>query len=338
MSKYIDYSPLKGSIAFQRLIKNTVDSYLSLTIKKQNLANPFLGIQKQAMISNARLIESIQDQLKGYSKPTAVEQLSISVNKSLKSSLDIQLKRRSQYFKIIDSYLNSISKVVKSNKIHTLFQDVTIENLTAFNEIDFFNKNETSVIYENQETFYSVETPSTKYVRDMTKDELEEMIQTGIASASKIKEPEKRIKTFFEAVIIGLIATGAEKVIVNYIFPLLLTVSQIAVANHDFKVMQVTNLYVNESQAASSVRKVFINNQELEQPIGQMGFLRVSSKFREYPSKNSPFSTEIAISKNTVVTPLQRKGNWIKVESETVDGVFTGWIQKSKIVKFKLDK
>ncbi|MFS0643666.1 SH3 domain-containing protein [Siminovitchia sp. 179-K 8D1 HS] len=346
MNNYIDNEPFKNLRIVQDLLKITVQpSWVQiLENQKKRLEvrsfqiKPFQTLQEQI-----KPFQTLQEQLKILNKRNSMYlksstlTLQDSIQKNLISSLDIQFQKLNNHSKIMNWYSDSFSKVIKSSiDMNLLFKDITIDNLSVFNEIEIFTDKTGYLIHETQETCYN-KPSKPKYVYELTVDEFQELLKNGQSIAAKEHKPEKRIKTFIAEIVKNLLVTGAGQLIIFFIVYLYFQLSQIAIGNHDFKVLQAANMVISESQTVSATRKVFINNQDLERPMGQMGFLRVSSELRERPSKKSPRVMKEYIRKNTVVIPLERKGNWIKIEVEAETEIYVGWVQESKVIKFKLD-
>lgn len=71
-------------------------------------------------------------------------------------------------------------------------------------------------------------------------------------------------------------------------------------------------------------------------PTDQVAFLREETYLRKGLSKNAPVVSNTKISTKTVLTIIERRGNWIKVEIDTGESCGEiGWIQESMSIKFK---
>lgn len=70
-------------------------------------------------------------------------------------------------------------------------------------------------------------------------------------------------------------------------------------------------------------------------PYGQIAFLRSDSYIREGTSKSAPVVTDTLITNKTVLTIVERRNNWLKVQIDLEDSCLYGWIEESKIIKFK---
>lgn len=69
--------------------------------------------------------------------------------------------------------------------------------------------------------------------------------------------------------------------------------------------------------------------------INRIGILRESSKVRLRYSRHSAFSSNLNIPKNTIVNIIEKRGNWIKLEAHIKEQNIEGWIEESKVTKFK---
>ncbi|MED3576100.1 hypothetical protein [Cytobacillus praedii] len=71
-------------------------------------------------------------------------------------------------------------------------------------------------------------------------------------------------------------------------------------------------------------------------PTDQVAFLREEIYLRKGSSKSAPIVSNTKISTKSVLTIIERKKNWLKVEVDTGESYGEiGWVQESKIIKFK---
>jgi hypothetical protein len=241
----------------------------------------------------------------------------------------------------INSIVHKIAQATELSGLASMFKDVTFDSLSAFDEIEndiLMTNNKDDSPQNGYSELSGSTTVKSKLVGELTVDEFKDMMETGQSAASKDLNPKDRIKNYLSEVLKALgvdVGKGALLWFLKYFF---LILHLIATSNHDIDVSKEVSKYISKDEQVASVRKVFVNNTDLEQPIGNMAFLRVSSQLRHGTSKGAPIVSQEVISKNTVVIPIEKKGNWIKVQVETIDGFYTGWLEESKIVKFKLNK
>ena len=70
-------------------------------------------------------------------------------------------------------------------------------------------------------------------------------------------------------------------------------------------------------------------------PTDQVAFLRKDSFLREGNFISSPVVSETKVTPKTVLTIIDRKNNWVKVEVNTGNSCGSiGWVQESMVIKF----
>jgi hypothetical protein len=240
-----------------------------------------------------------------------------------------------------NSLVDKIAHATESVGLASMFKDVTLESLEAFNELDDIfptNSKDEHPQNDTSELSGSLTVRKPKLVSEMTVDELEEMLRTGQSATNKELNAKDRIKSFLSEVMKNYGIDIAKAVASGLIQFLFILIWSAVISNHNADVSNTVSTFINENEQITKVRKVFINNPNIEQPIGNMAFLRVSSQLRQGTSKGAPLVSQDVVSKNTVVLPIEKKGNWIKVQVETINGCYFGWIEESKVIKFKLEK
>jgi hypothetical protein len=222
--------------------------------------------------------------------------------------------------------------------VATLFNDVTFDSLSVLEEV--FNEYDNQI--ENSELNSSSTIKKTELVANMTKEELRSEISSAIEAAqaklNKDMTKQERLRSFFRN-ILDSYKQDAAKYIIGHIIGLLFQLMfAIAVGNHDIDVAKEVSKKINENDKVTAVKKTFNKNSDIEKPIGEMAFLRIETPLRTLPQKQSHIVSNGQINKNTVVIPVHKKGNWVLVEVETKEEFFTGWVEESKLIKFKLNK
>lgn len=324
------YKPMLKSANEEKLIfGNIYKEPWFIGLKNQNRLLKFSQVPTNMGIGtyNDKLIKSFKTQMKFHN--------------AIKGSIyDLGLNK---------SISRKLTTALSSVDLMPLFKDITINDLEEIKDLSIKDLNEEvvnsqkshEIVKDDSSDIHSTLTVSKpKLISDMTVDEFNELIQKAQVASSNVEQPKNRIKVFL-IFIAGAFANEAGNQIINIIMQLIFSFSILIVTgNHDYEVSKVAQSVINENQSVSTVRKVFIKNKDKlqEKPIGKLGFLRVSTELRVQPSKNSRLVTKEIINKNTVVTPVAIKGNWIEVEVETDSEFYIGWVQKSKIVYFKLDK
>ena len=119
-------------------------------------------------------------------------------------------------------------------------------------------------------------------------------------------------------------------IIINALLGLLISFT-ISTFNGDVKAFLQNRIQysVTVNEARKAITK-YINVPIVEE---QIAFLRTDGVLREGRSQPSPAITPV--SEKTVLSILQRKGNWLQVQIETDNYCIEGWVEESKVVKFK---
>jgi hypothetical protein len=170
-----------------------------------------------------------------------------------------------------------------------------------------------------------VVTPKKKLL-DMTEDEFKALIKKCITPVGVFSIPAYIGYLYSEYV------DDAARVLLEVMFAFSLT---FLTGHYNAEVKTAIVDRIQESMVVKEVKKVTTRYVKAN-PTDQVAFLRKESYLRQGPCKTSPVIETNRISKNTVFTILQRRNNWIKVEVYNGDlqGVL-GWIEESKVVKFK---
>jgi hypothetical protein len=213
-----------------------------------------------------------------------------------------------------------------------LFGDVTLDNLNVISEI----LSETSSKIEG-ETVQEMSLTVGNMSKAELRTEITQIILEAQQNLSKNMPANERIRTFFNGVITGVGQDVAKWIMLGLLQFLAYVIFQIAADNHDYEIGKQISEKINETDIVKSVKKSFINNPEIEPPIGELAFLRIESNIRTRPSKQAHFVSNTPVLKNTVVFPVDWKGKWVLIEIETNEGFYTGWVEESKVIKFKLE-
>ncbi|CAH0309011.1 hypothetical protein SRABI96_04906 [Peribacillus sp. Bi96] len=222
--------------------------------------------------------------------------------------------------------------LTKTITVKGLFNDITVDDLSVFDEIFDDFKLDSEPDYQEGSSSDSV---------DMTRKELgvemTQAIQDAQLDVSKDMGPKERIKSFFNSVFNSMGQDVAKGIMWTLIFTCIALIHAIASNNHDFEVGKLVTEKISENDTVTMVKKAFVKNPEIKKPKVNLGFLRTESKLRTRPSNKSHLVSKEPISKNTVIFPVEKKGNWILVEVDTKDDLYIGWVEESKVIKFKLE-
>ncbi|HWK24755.1 MAG TPA: hypothetical protein VNS08_17205 [Ureibacillus sp.] len=236
------------------------------------------------------------------------------------------------------------NNIVSSTNLYNLFDDVTFDSLNVLDEIitDISDEDEPYYQEGNSDLQATITVNRPDLVSNMTKAELRVEMAQAIEEAQSRVSKSMTVKERIQFFVFGVIASMGQDISKEIIWPFLEVLFSLMIAiasgNHDYNVFKEISEKINETETAKTVKKAFVKDPEIEKPIQEMAFLRTESKLRTRPSNKAHLASEVPISKNTVVFPVEKKGNWILVEVETKDDVFIGWVQESRVIKFKLDK
>ncbi|MCK6205726.1 SH3 domain-containing protein [Bacillus infantis] len=92
---------------------------------------------------------------------------------------------------------------------------------------------------------------------------------------------------------------------------------------------------IEQSNTYRDARKVITRYVKVN-PYGQVAFIRKETYLRKGASKKAPVVSRLKPHTNTVLTIVNRKTNWLKVSIDTGNSCGEiGWVEESKVVKFK---
>ncbi|MGE7687082.1 hypothetical protein [Peribacillus simplex] len=224
-------------------------------------------------------------------------------------------------------------EIAKNLNVKELFDDVNLDDLSVIDEIfDDFELDSKPNYQEDS---------SPDLVGNMTRNELRVEMTQAIKDAqsglSKDMDSKEKIRSFFTGLFTSMGQDVAKYIILAVVQVLIAIMINIAASNHDYDVAKQVSAKINENETVKTVKKAFVKNPDIEQPIGEMAFLRTESKLRTRPSNKSHLASKEPVSKNTVIFPIETKGNWILVEVETKDDFYIGWVEESKVIKFTLE-
>ncbi|MFP5114731.1 SH3 domain-containing protein [Bacillaceae bacterium C204] len=165
-----------------------------------------------------------------------------------------------------------------------------------------------------------------KTLTDMTEEDLNKIITRSMDAAKKFS---------IVAFIFGLYSeyvNDAAKVILEVVFAFMLTT---VTGQYNAEVKAEIIDTVQETKAVTDMRKVIIKYVKVN-PTDQVAFLRKEAFLRCGASKKASVALKEKISTKTVLTIVERKNNWLKVEIDSGDFAGEiGWIEESKVTKFK---
>jgi hypothetical protein len=230
---------------------------------------------------------------------------------------------------IIDT--NQLSKVASS--ITSVLNEISIRNID-FSGVDNLNplngSGESEVKVDitatsNVEVAAVVEKQKKKLI-DMTDEDVKKLISSAITP----------VKTFSIAAFIYNLysdyVNDAAKVIIEVVFAFMFTT---LTGQYNAEVKHAIFETIQETNAVTDTRKV-ITKFVKANPTDQVAFLRKTAFLRSGATRKAPITMTEKISTKTVLTVVERKNNWLKVAVDTGDfSGEVGWIEESKVIKFK---
>ncbi|MET3728640.1 hypothetical protein ABID52_002221 [Fictibacillus halophilus] len=236
-------------------------------------------------------------------------------------------------------FMKYIFNKTSAINFNNLFKDITFDHLSVINEI--LAEDKIKNLKQQEDTTditNSLTVDKSELVGNMTQAEFRAVIENAIESThAKKMAPKDRLRGFLWMVIEGVSVDIAKAILKNLFLGLTIYLASIAASNHDYEVAKEISQKISQNEDVKTVKKAFIKNPEIEKPMGELGFLRIESHLRNRPQKQSRLASPELVSKNTVVFPIKKEGNWILVEVETNTDAFIGWIEESKLIKFKLN-
>lgn len=171
----------------------------------------------------------------------------------------------------------------------------------------------------------AVDTPKKK-LADMTEDDLKKIILNSLTSYGAFSIVKFIYNLYADYV------NDAAKVLLEVVFAFVITH---VTGHYNAEVKHEIYETIQESKTVTDSRKVITKYVKVN-PTDQVAFLRTETFLRGGDSKKSLVVLKEKITTKTVLTILERKNNWLKVEIYSGDFAGeTGWIEESKVIKFK---
>ena len=233
----------------------------------------------------------------------------------------LNLALSDKYLSNIQTTMDNLTVAISQTNLSSLFKDITINDIEELDESKM----------ENTSVAADIDVDSHKKVSNLTIDEFKEVIDKAFQESSK---KERSPQTFLEKVL--------ESIVINQTIQISIIIFQvflglfigIAQGNHDMSVKTEVERAISQSNY-SKIYNIFKENIVGERPYANLGYLRVTTFVREGPKKTTPLAMNKVIQSNTVVTLLERKGNWIEVQIDEEEACYVGWVEESKVIKFK---
>ncbi|OHX44757.1 hypothetical protein [Cytobacillus oceanisediminis] len=310
---------------------------------------------------HSRLIETISSVMDGLNYSTngylktlsdiqdSIKPLELNVFSQLTSSLlEVQGEQRhlwksmsptllliNQTQELLNSYkeLHLTNLVEITSSLSSIFADNNIRDidLSGFEdlEVDFSSGGagtlSPSIQVADLQDSGTVTTGQKKLI-DMTEEDLTKLVTKAITTAGAFSLPVFIYHLYAEYV------NDAARVIIEIIFAFSLT---FVMGQYNAEVKAVIADTIQDSMVVKDTRKVITKYIKIN-PVDQVAFLRKETHLRQGTSKTSPVVPGGKVSTKSVLTILERKNNWIKVEVDTDESCGEiGWVEESKVVKFK---
>ncbi|WP_184117611.1 hypothetical protein, partial [Rummeliibacillus stabekisii] len=202
------------------------------------------------------------------------------------------------------------------------------EAISGFDEIISIASDKSSEVNTNQKTYDS--------------DELLELIDSRIAEQQANASTETfTLKRFLYDLALN-VSTEIAKYFLNIIISTFLLVGgYITVENHFSLVNKLQiNIYEHEVNNYREVKQIIKTDNNLSnyEYLNEIGILRKDTFIRNSNNRNSHFSYLHAIPENTVVSIIENRKNWILIQFKIEDEYVEGWVEESKVIKFKKRK
>ncbi|QOK29953.1 hypothetical protein IIE26_28020 (plasmid) [Cytobacillus oceanisediminis] len=273
-----------------------------------------------------------------------VQEEQVQLWKNMSSSL--QLANKSQellraYGELnlnsLQSFQTELANITQiSSSLSSVFRSYNVSDidLSGFEELefDFSNGEEGSFSPPFQVDDLQGSTnvaPGRKKLIDMTEEDLTKLVTKAITKAGVISLPVFIYNLYTEYV------NDAARVILEIMFAFLLTTFT---GQYNAEVKAAIADTIQDSMVVKDTRKVITKYIKVN-PVDKVAFLRSASYLRQGTSKTAPVVPGEKVSTVSVLTIIERKNNWIKVEVDTGESCGEiGWVEESKVVKFKMIK
>ena len=268
--------------------------------------------------------------MKNHFKSSALEWANqqSAIHEAMRSPVHEIMQQQSAIREAMKSNINMANVF---NQLSTLDINEIIETIDEFSD-----KNKTQDSYN--EIGFEITVPSSP-VNQLTGEELTKMIDERINNA------DKNNRGFLKEILVGISVTvGSEAVlwaIKHILIPFVIYLYGFTLENHQIIIDNIQD-YLNGGVyvVGYAYAKKFVKKEGLSKydKINHIGVLRVDAKLRISNSKTSSSVYSRELKANSVVNIIEKKGNWLKVQTSKNGEYFDGWIEKSKVIKFKRKK
>lgn len=287
----------------QPTIKTLADFSVGLSVQMQPTLSAFSQMAQGLQAPVSELSRVAQEMQIGVS--SAVQNL----HSPLAQLQDIQL---------------SIAEGIKSSGLLSLYDTL---NEMKFNEVFEVFEDLSEPAFESK----ALETPpKEKLVSELTVRELQELLESKASMVEKDKP--SILKDFFREV---LMSYGVE------VFRWLMLTLYLWLNNEyisDLLDNHEAIIFALQKRAKSLFEvKHYMKEEGLfkYEYVNKIGITRVETVLRKGNSRTAPIKEDGKLQTNTVVSILAMRGNWLQVQVTTESDQFEGWVEKSKVIRFK---
>lgn len=226
-------------------------------------------------------------------------------------------------FSYIQSTVRQLQNTLNNVNIPKWFSDVTINDLNSIYMNTFPDE-----LWTYDSTFSSEHVVSDGHIQEKIEEAFE-------YSDFDTTDRSSKLEAFFKKLLETAVYGEALQVVIITLKILFAIAQGIAMDNHDVKIKNEVQTIINDSKYGKAYQHIFVN-ESIEHPIAKLGYLRTDTLIRDGAKSTAPVSIHEVISRKTVVTLLKRKGNWIEIQVDGEDFCYIGWVEESKVIKFKV--
>ncbi|WP_075982601.1 SH3 domain-containing protein [Bacillus massilinigeriensis] len=248
--------------------------------------------------------------------------------------------------------LNNIAQIDWANYSQTLLSSIkmyeSMNLANTFNQLSIFSVQEISEVLEEYEIkgkqkyqndcseIYGEITVNEK--RQFSYDEIVEIVDYRLAAANSEK---MNFKKFVQDLLFSYGQDVVKKFIDIILVPFFFILVSLIIDNHlliieTIKESLSSGVYVvGYAHAKKVIKKEGLSRYE---NLNLIGLTRVDSLLRTSPNKKTNPVASQKVPLDTVVSVLEKKKNWLKIETYIDGEHIIGWIEGSKVNKFKRKK
>jgi hypothetical protein len=312
-----------------------------------------LSTHESQMKHLARTVSYFQNNIRSSLLPLndsllRYQQMAIDLQKQLENVLAPYRNNMLQLQRQMDLIIGPISKLkfdiepvqMNLNRIvsamdHT-FKNLEISDfdITDIDELDLTSGPEGPIIKKEFSSSIKVSSDISTSATDTPKKKLSEItVEEFTVLIRKCITPANQFSIVaFATFLFSDYAKDTARVLLEITFAFMITLVS---GNFDAEVKAEIVNRVEESMAHKNMKKIIVRYVKVN-PYGQIAFLRNDSYLRLGNSRTAPLVIKDKITTNTVLTILERRNNWLLVQIDNGNSCGqSGWIEESKVVKFK---